>query len=72
MENPRVMELDNLPFLIAICDAARAAGHEADYWRVEGSGRRYRLEVWDCGREEFSAILEAASRGVAHAVAVAA
>jgi hypothetical protein len=68
-ENPRVMESDNLPFLEGIRAEAVSRGYDADWGRAEGSGRRYRLEVWDCGREEFSAILEAASAVVAHAVA---
>lgn len=63
------LEGDNLPYFLAIYDEARHRGFDAQHRRVEGTGNRYRVAVWECSQQQFSEILRSASRAVSEAVA---
>ncbi len=61
----RALESDDAGFITGIYDAARAAGHQADWCRVAGRGDRWRVEVWGASEPEFRGLLDMAGRGVA-------
>jgi hypothetical protein len=65
----RYFDSDNLPYIHAIYDVARSSGYDAQWRRVEASGARYRVTVWEVSASVFSEILQAASETVAQAVA---
>jgi len=68
-EDGRVLESNNLPYLLAIYDEARRRGRDSNWCRAEGSIKQWRVAVWDVSAEEFSEILNVASRIVNEAVA---
>lgn len=53
----------NVAYASAIYEAARQAGHDAEYGRVDGS-ILYRVEVYGMSKEQFSALLKVAGRRV--------